>query len=559
LKKRDEEHKGNFLEEQRRHLMNLKAKETAKVSFVIQLQEVSHRLQEASRALSDLVNDLKPCLDEPQGTDQALTMTQAVYDQIRRTIGRQPAETGGLLGGRGGVVTHFHFDDTARRTRATYSPDHETLNRLLQDDWNLRGIRLVGFVHSHPPGINQPSGGDLTYAQEILRRNPHLDRLLLPIILSESDAGRFELFPFAAIRDENMVRVTPLKLELCDEPGWRLFSPAETFRRVRDAYDLDRLTRSRLIAVGTGGAAAFIEELARAGVGQFVLIDPDVVSETNLATQQAYRKDIGRPKVDCLAERIWDINPQAIVMARQTRLDEIKDEEFARLAKEPLAGQSPEVTLLCGLTDSFEAQARINRLALHFGLPSLCAQVYHEGRGAEITFTYPGITPACHRCALSSRYRAYLEKGFRNNVTSDGTPIFATTRLNALKGFIALAILHYGTHHLRWGGLLERIGPRNLIQIRMDPDVSVTLGLRAFDRVLNPGEDTENAAWRRDRILFDEAIWLPQKPDCPENGFPTCPDCGGTGDLRQAIGTFSDTRIMRLHQEINHVPVPARQ
>lgn len=232
-------------------------------------------------------------------------------------------------------------------------------------------------------------------------------------------------------------------------------------------------------------------------------------------------------------------------MARQERLDEISDAEFARLAREPLAGCAPQVTLLCGFTDSFEAQARINRLALHFGLPSLCAQVYWEGRGAEITFTYPGVTPACHRCALSSRYRAYLEEGFRNDVTSDGTPIFATTRLNALKGFIALAILHYGTDHPRWGGLLQRIGHRNLIQIRMDPDLSTTLGLRAFDRVFGANGAAEDVAWRQERILFDEAIWLPQKPDCPENGFPACPDCGGTGDLRNAISTFADTRPMR--------------
>jgi len=40
-------------------------------------------------------------------------------------------------------------------------------------------------------------------------------------------------------------------------------------------------------------------------------------------------------------------------------------------------------------------------------------------------------------------------------------------------------------------------------------------------------------------------IWLPQKPDCPENGYPTCPDCNGIDDLRRVIGRFGDTRIMR--------------
>ena len=115
-------------------------------------------------------------------------------------------------------------------------------------------------------------------------------------------------------------------------------------------------------------------------------------------------------------------------------------------------------------------------------------------------------------------------------MTSDGTPIFATTRLNSLKGFIALALLHHNTDHPRWGKLLERIGNRNLIQIRMDPDLGQTLKLGIFDRVFGGGDTS--------RILFDDVVWLPQKPDNPENGFPACPECGGTGDLSQAIGTI---------------------
>jgi hypothetical protein len=311
---------------------------------------------------------------------------------------------------------------------------------------------------------------------------------------------------------------------------------SKTFRRVRGAYDLEFLKTCRVLYIGAGGAVSFAEDNSRAGIGEHILVDPDVVSETNIATQQVYRKDLGRPKVDCVAERLVDINPNAKTMALQLRFEEISDAELKNLAVAPLWGLQPRRTLICALTDQFEPQARVNRAALHFGLPSLSAQVYREGRGAEITFTYPGVTPACHRCVLRSRYEAYLKRGFRNDVTSDGTPIYTTTRLNALKGMITMAILHHGTSHPRWGGLLARIGNRNLVQIRMDPDVATTLGLTVFERVFG-GCDSQ-------RILFDEAVWLPQKPDCPENGYPTCPDCGGTGDLRKAIGTFADTREM---------------
>jgi hypothetical protein len=518
-----------------------------------------------------------------------LTIAASVLRDIRGTVGRLPAEQGGPLGGSraDGVVRAFHFDDTARQSGAAYSPDHERLNRLFAQEWNPAGVNFLGFVHSHPPRMRRLSRGDLEYAGRILAAIPELNRLLLPLVQTEPDTGRFEFIPFAVHRDGDGLRVERLDLEVLEEeeapaalesngcaeaangtavtvleapaPVVEFFpggdgALAETFRRVRTAYDLPRLASCRVIHVGTGGGADFIEQLARAGVGEHVLIDPDVVSETNLATQQVYRRDLGRRKVDCLAERIRDVNPHAAVVALPCALDDVGDAAFERLAAASLrtwevtgsrlwgvegndvpvrVSLPPALTLLCGLTDHFEAQARVNRLALHFGLPSLCAQVYPEGRGAEVTFTFPGVTPACHRCALSARYRAYLADGFRNGVTSDGTPIFATSRLNALKGFVALALLHHGSGHPRWGKLLERIGPRNLVQVRMDPD----LALGVFERVFGGGD--------RERILFDEVVWLPQKPDCPANGFPNCPDCGGTGDLRQARGTFADTKVMR--------------
>ncbi len=476
----------------------------------------------------------------------------SVVDEIRRTVGSLPAEQGGALGGDReiGCITHFYFDRSARRTGATYSPDYRRLNRLFRDEWNPAGVNLLGIVHSHPPGARHPSGGDMVYAGAILAGIPELDRLVLPIVVTEPDSGRFELLPFAAVRDGDGIRIEPLRLvvEPDDSVTEARDLDAEIFRRVVDAYDLARLRRSRVICIGAGGAAGFIEDLARCGVGEFVLIDADEVSTANVGTQQVYIKDVGRPKVEVIAERLLQINPRVHVVPLKRWLDDLDDAEFRSLACRMGPGREPPiVSLICGLTDRFEAQARVNRLALQLGLPSLCAQVYHQGRGAEITFTYPGVTPACHRCALSSRYDAYLAKGFRNDVTSDATPIFATTRLNALKGFIALALLHHGTDHPRWGRLLERIGARNLIQIRMDPDLRATIGLTTFDRVL-AGADGE-------RLFFDDAVWLPQDPDRWElNERPTCPECQGSGDLRNVIDTFIDTRVM-LKGEPDHAAI----
>ena len=304
------------------------------------------------------------------------------------------------------------------------------------------------------------------------------------------------------------------------------------FARVAKAYDLHLMKASRIIAVGAGGAAEFLEQTVRAGIGQVVLIDPDVVNATNISTQQCYFKDIGRPKVEVIAQRLLDINPNVKVVKIQKMLDDLTDADIQKLAFEPFDGSKPKQTVLAGFTDSFFAQARVNRLALNFGLPSLMAQVYAEGRGGEVTFTHPDTTPACHCCVLSSRYKHFYEKGLKNDVTSNGTPIFSTTRLNAIKGFVMLALLHHGSDHPRWGNLLRVIGNRNLVQFRLDPDISEHLHLGVFDKVFANAD--------RERILFDETVWLPQVEDSPKNGFPTCPECHG--NLRDSIGRFDDTR-----------------
>ena len=78
---------------------------------------------------------------------------------------------------------------------------------------------------------------------------------------------------------------------------------------------LEKLKNSKVAIFGIGGVGSFVVEgLARAGVYNFVLVDNDKVSLTNLNRQLiATTKTIERPKVDVAKERILDINPNANV------------------------------------------------------------------------------------------------------------------------------------------------------------------------------------------------------------------------------------------------------
>ncbi len=78
---------------------------------------------------------------------------------------------------------------------------------------------------------------------------------------------------------------------------------------------LKKLNASTVAVFGIGGVGSYVAEaLARTGVGNFVLVDKDVVSITNINRQiHATLKTIGLPKVEIMKERILDINPNANV------------------------------------------------------------------------------------------------------------------------------------------------------------------------------------------------------------------------------------------------------
>ena len=84
-----------------------------------------------------------------------------------------------------------------------------------------------------------------------------------------------------------------------------------------------RLQACRILMVGVGGVGAYAAEmLVRAGVGRMTIIDSDVVSPSNINRQLvALHSTIGQDKVEVLAIRLRDINPQLELSARKCYLD----------------------------------------------------------------------------------------------------------------------------------------------------------------------------------------------------------------------------------------------
>ena len=120
------------------------------------------------------------------------------------------------------------------------------------------------------------------------------------------------------------------------------------------------LKSARVLIVGAGGLGIpMAQYLAGAGVGFIRVADDDRVNLSNLPRQVAYTEaDVGRLKVDALAERMKAGNSEVTVDARAARFD-------ANSASDLL----DNVSLVLDATDSLQARQDIDRATHQFELP----------------------------------------------------------------------------------------------------------------------------------------------------------------------------------------------
>ena len=82
---------------------------------------------------------------------------------------------------------------------------------------------------------------------------------------------------------------------------------------------IEKLQKAKVAIFGIGGVGSYtVEGLARTGIGNFILVDNDTVSLTNINRQIiATHKTIDMPKVEVAKQRILEINPNAKVKIYQ--------------------------------------------------------------------------------------------------------------------------------------------------------------------------------------------------------------------------------------------------
>lgn len=138
-------------------------------------------------------------------------ITTSAYHQMLTTVGSVAAEAGGLLFGTSDnyIVQEFVYDKDAVTSKSTYTFNATYLNSMI-DKMQEKGLELIGFFHSHPPGATALSSPDRMYFSSQFKNFPHLDYFVVPLMFPATD-GTYDFIPFT-INKEGQVTKTELEL-----------------------------------------------------------------------------------------------------------------------------------------------------------------------------------------------------------------------------------------------------------------------------------------------------------------------------------------------------------
>ena len=164
---------------------------------------------------------------------------------------------------------------------------------------------------------------------------------------------------------------------------------------------LERLFESSVAVIGLGGVGAYAAEmLCRAGVGHLILLDSDVVSESNKNRQLiALDSTIGKPKSAVLAERLKDINPDVRLTLINCYLEEGGIQQ--------LLGEY-KVDFLVDAIDTLAPKIALIRYCVESGIPHVSSM----GAGAKFDATAVRLADLSksYNCPLAYILRKKLRK-----------------------------------------------------------------------------------------------------------------------------------------------------
>ena len=154
------------------------------------------------------------------------------------------------------------------------------------------------------------------------------------------------------------------------------------------------MREKEVVVLGCGSVGSLVAlQLAKSGVGKFLLVDNDVIEYHNLCRHQCGISDVGKYKTIALKERILNINPAAEVEIETTTVELVRKEVFDAHCKE---GSS----VIVGCADNRAADVYANSIAVMYHVPFVSIGFWERAFAGEIFYYLPNKNMPCYKCAL---------------------------------------------------------------------------------------------------------------------------------------------------------------
>lgn len=166
------------------------------------------------------------------------------------------------------------------------------------------------------------------------------------------------------------------------------------FSRNTGILESDMLHNKCAFILGCGSVGSLVAlELARTGIGKFVLVDNDILEYHNLCRHQCSISEVGEYKVDALKRRILEINPSAEVEPIVSTVEMLDRPVFDTFCLK-------EQTVLIGCADNRSADVYANSISVMYGIPFLSIGFWERAFAGEIFYYLPRKNMPCYKCAL---------------------------------------------------------------------------------------------------------------------------------------------------------------
>ena len=160
----------------------------------------------------------------------------------------------------------------------------------------------------------------------------------------------------------------------------------DVFSRNVGILESDIMMKTGAMLIGCGSVGSLVAlELAKAGVGRFLLIDNDIFGYHNICRHQCGRYDVGRYKTEALRDRILMINPYAKVVTQNCTVQEVPLQVFNDFC-------NPD-TIVIGGADNREGDLYANMIAKEAGMPLISIGCWERAFAGEIFYCLPEGMP----------------------------------------------------------------------------------------------------------------------------------------------------------------------